>query len=121
MITIEERSHMRVYRRLADTAPCKGEDSVLCPFCDRQLEVRRTILGFLDEVSEGRRPHIDGVQMKCAGDEGCGFRPDFDVPIPRSEWEWEMERRPKVVDAGFTPREGDSIEERLTDLGYIVE
>lgn len=117
---VEQRSKRRVYDRLSDDAPCKGKGEVLCPFCDRPLRVRRTILGHLDEV-DGRRPHIDGVQMKCAGD-GCGFRPDFDVPISREEWEKEMEARDrKIVDMGYTPREGDDIVERLQSLGYIVE
>lgn len=119
---VEERSHTRVFDRLADEAPCKGDDAVLCPFCHRPLRVRRTVLGQLDEVEDGRRPHIDGVQMKCAGDDGCGFRPDFDVPISRDEWEQEMDARDgKLVDMGFSPGEGDSIEDRLRSLGYLVE
>lgn len=119
---IEERSHARVFERLADNAPCKGDDRVLCPFCNRPLRVRRTILGHLEEVEKEGRPHIDGVQMKCAGDDGCGFRPDFDVPISREEWQAEMDARDgKLVDMGFTPDEGESVEDRLRALGYLVE
>lgn len=119
---VEERSHARVFERLSDDAPCKGSDSVLCPFCDRPLRVRRTVLGYLDEVENGDRPHIDGVQMKCAGDDGCGFRPDFDVPMPRDEWEWEQSHRDeKLVDMGFSPDDGTTIQERLRSLGYLIE
>lgn len=119
---VEDRSHTRVFDRLADEAPCKGEGSVLCPFCKRPLRVRRTILGKLDGIEDGRRPHIDGVQMKCAGDDGCGFRPDFDVPISRNDYEREMDARDgKLVDMGFAPDEGEQIEERLRSLGYLVE
>lgn len=108
---------------MTEDAPCNGEDGVLCPFCDRPMRVRRTILGQLDEANEeGNRPHVDGVQMKCAGDDGCGFRPDFDVPISSDEYDEELEERgERLVDMGFTPEEGSSIAERLDDLGYLVE
>lgn len=120
---IEQRSIERVRGRMTEDAPSKGEDGVLCPFCDRPMRVRRTILGQLDEANdEGDRPHVDGVQMKCAGDDGCGFRPDFDVPISSDEYDEELEERgERLVDMGFTPEEGASIAERLDDLGYLVE
>lgn len=119
---IAERSHRRVFDRLAADAPCKGDEAVRCPFCDRALEVRRTILGRLDDLADAR-PHVDGVQMKCAGDEGCGFRPDFDVPISREAWERERARRDgeRVIDMGYTPTEGASMQERLRALGYLPE
>lgn len=74
-------------------------------------------------LPDGTRPHIDGVQLKCAGDDGCGFRPDFDVPIPRDEWEEELEARngERVYDVGYEPGTGESLEERLKSLGYIPE
>lgn len=120
---IEQRSTERVQGRMAEDAPCNDADGVLCPFCIKPMRVRRTILGQLDEANDdGDRPHVDGVQMKCAGDDGCGFRPDFDVPISRDEYEAELEKRgQRLIDMGFTPDEGASIEERLSDLGYLVD
>lgn len=119
-----QRSHERVYERLSDDAPCKGDGVVLCPFCDRSLEVRRSILGYLDEINDSqKRPHIDGVQLKCAGDDGCAFRPDFDVPIHHDEWAWERQQRggEKVIDMGYTPDTGTTVQERLRSLGYWPE
>lgn len=83
-----------------------------CPFCERDLTVRRTVLG--------RKPLVDGVQMKCAGDAGCGFRPDFDVPISRETFDRELRDRDGQhrVDPGYD-RDGDPRDERLRALGYL--
>lgn len=121
---IEQRSIDRVHDRMTDDAPCRGDGAVICPFCDREMRVRRTILGRLDPANDdGDRPHVDGVQMKCAGSKGCGFRPDFDVPIPKDEWHDERAARDgdRIVDMGFSADDGSSVEERLTDLGYIID
>lgn len=117
-----ERSNRRVYRRLTDDAPLKGDDeNVLCPFCDRPLIVRRTILGHLEEV-DGETAYIDGVQMKCAGDGGCGFRPNFDVPIAKSVYDEEQRiRSERTVDAGLSFDDVETIQKRLRELGYYVE
>lgn len=129
---IANRSMARIVDRLPADAPCRRDGTVICPFCDRDLTVRRTILGTLDaEPDTGVRPHVDGVQCKCAG-EGCGFRPDFDVPLVSGRGFWprlthteEFERElacrngERVVDMGFTPGSGDSIQERLQALGYL--
>lgn len=136
--TIADRSRRRVWERLDAGCPWRGPDgAVYCPFChhhdglERELVVRRTILGRLDETPAGERPHIDGVQLKCAAD-GCGLRPDFDVPLVadhgywpalshREEFERELVRRDgeRVVDVGYTPAEGATVADRLRDLGYL--
>lgn len=132
---VARRSIARITDRLTEDAPCltPDGDGVLCPFCHREMVVRRTILGTLTTIpSSGEQPHIDGVQLKCAGDQGCGFRPDFDVPLIRGhgywpefthgeefEREFEMRGDQRVVDMGYTPSEGRSLEDRLRDLGYL--
>lgn len=133
MIDVERclfRSLTRVVERMPDDSPFIHEGDVICPWCQAPLDVRRSKLGRLDEV-DGRRPYIEGVALKCAG-EGCGFRPDFDVPL-RAGWgvwpdlsgkaEWERERELRdgevLVDAGYTPDEGKTAEERLIELGYL--
>lgn len=135
---IATRSLHRVWERLDPECPWRGADGqVYCPFCyhedaiARELVVRRTVLGQLDETADGERPHIDGVQLKCAG-EGCALRPDFDVPLVaghghwpelnhREEFEHELDRRDdeRVVDLGYTPDVGRSVSERLQHLGYL--
>lgn len=119
---IEQRSIDRVLNRMTDMAPCKGDSDVLCPFCDRPMRVRRTVLGNLSAAnSDGECPHVDGVQMKCAGEDGCGFRPDFDVPISKEEHDEELEARgQKLIDMGYDPNDGEKVEERLRSLGYII-
>lgn len=124
MDDVADRSLARVRERLSDDAPCKAPNGgVCCPFCGQRLTVRRTVLGRLDELPSGRRPHIDGVQLKCAGDAGCAFRPDFDVPITPAEWQRERARRDgqRVVDRGYTPGNGVGLQERLRALGYLPE
>lgn len=128
---VAERSMKRVERQITSEAPCY-DNGVICPFCGRDLVVRRTILGRLDVVPDTtKRPHIDGVELKCAGD-GCGFRPDFDVPLvagkgywpelsQEAEYQRELSLRDeeRIVDMGYTPSEGSTIQQRLRELGYL--
>lgn len=130
------RSVGRVLDRLDENAPCRDGDAVVCPFCDSELTLRRSILGTLDEAPSGERPHIDGVHLKCAGDDGCAFNACFDVPLVEDhgywpelshEAEFERERElrdgERVLDRGYTPDdapgEGDHIQGRLEALGYL--
>lgn len=120
----QDRSYTRVYNHIGPDSHLTDteREAILCPFCEREMVVRFSILGRLDDHPQFDRPHIDGVKLKCAGDDGCGFRPDFDVPISSNEWVAERERRngERVLDAGYTPdSEGKSLEDRLVELGYI--
>lgn len=120
---IARRSRQRVLSAI-------DEPQLTCPFCGRAMAVRRTVLGWIEE--DGERAHIDGVQAKCAG-AGCGFRPDFDVPLrdgrgvwpaltDREEFERELDLRDgaRAVDMALDAGAGGepSVRDRLEALGY---
>lgn len=118
------RALRRLHKRLADDAPCAGaRHRILCPFCDRPMTLRRSVLGRLDELSDGSRPHIEGLELKCAGDDGCAFRADFDIPLTEYQWEAELALRDgdRVYDVGYEPDDGDAVAERLRALGYLPD
>lgn len=102
-----------------------------CPFCERELSVRRTQIGWI--ATDDNRAYIDGVQAKCAGD-GCGFRPDFDVPIREGRGHWstltgreEFERERELRDGARgvdIALDGDAdpettVRSQLQHLGYL--
>ena len=120
--SIAERSLSRVATAIAST-------SLECPFCERELSVRRTQIGWIGV--EPNRAYIDGVQAKCAG-KGCGFRPDFDVPIRKNRGYWpdlvgkaEFDRERELrdgnrgVDMALDAGDEDAVRERLRELGYL--
>lgn len=109
------RSRARVEERVGD------EGDLSCPFCGNELSVRRSKLGWLPDTDDGERPYIEGVAMKCAGDAGCGFRPDFDVPLTETEWERELDRRDgqRAYDCGYDT-DGPA-RDSLRALGYLPE
>lgn len=120
---IAQRSYDRVAQRVSDDSPLKGEDdSLLCPWCQRPLRVRFSTLGRIWTDENGDPSLVNGVSMKCAGNAGCGYRPDFDVPITEEEYEEEMELRDgqTTVKMGTSAESEEKIKERLEDLGYIV-
>lgn len=119
---IARRSRERVTDRVPDDSPLKGDDGrLLCPWCQRPMRVRFTTLGHIYETPEGSKVYIDGVGMKCAGT-GCGYRPDFDVPITDEVYEEEFELRgnKRSVKMGKSAEESDEVMKRLENLGYIV-
>lgn len=118
---IAERSYRRVKQQVSDDSPLTGDDgSLLCPWCRRPMRVRFSSLGRISTV--GDNPvFVDGVKLKCAGSSGCGYRPNFDVPISEDEYEMEMEEREHTtVDFGSSVEEQEEHRKRLEDLGYIV-
>lgn len=120
--TIIERSRQRVIDRVPDESPLVGEDgSLLCPWCRRPMRVRFTTLGHIHKTDDDTPVPIDGVSFKCAG-RGCGFRPDFDVPITEEEYLSEIESRDgeRVVDAGKSAESSAEVESRLEALGYKI-
>lgn len=120
---IAQRSYARVAQRVSDDSPLKGDDdSLLCPWCQRPMRVRFSTLGRIWTDENGNPSLVNGVAMKCAGDQGCGFRPDFDVPITKEVYDEEMDLRDgqTTVNMGVSAESEEEIEERLKDLGYIV-
>lgn len=118
---IANRSYERVKQQVPDDSPLKRDDgSLLCPWCRRPMRVRFSSLGRISTV-EDTPVFVDGVRMKCAGSDGCGYRPDFDVPISEKTYEMEMEEREHTtVDFGSSTDGEEERRKRLEDLGYIV-
>lgn len=137
-----DRSRARVVRRMPTDSPLVDGLDVLCPWCRRPLSVRFTSIArcgddpISGEADGDRTPYIDGVGMKCAG-RGCGFRPDFDVPLAKGVGYWprldareEYERELKLrggeansrLDAAYDAVDDDGaadVEDRLEALGYL--
>lgn len=111
----------RSYRRIAERT-----DDLSCPFCGRDLVVRMTTIGWCPSP-ESQRGFIDGVGMKCAGDDGCGFRPDFDVPLRGGYWpemtgqeEYEQELGLRNGERSIDIADhADDVVGQLRDLGYV--
>lgn len=119
---IADRAYALVEQRVPDDSPLKGDDgSLLCPWCRRPMRVRFSSLGRISTV-DGEPVLVNGVKMKCAGSDGCGYRSNFDVPIDDEEYEVEMELRDgqTTVDMGASADTDEKVKERLEDLGYIV-
>lgn len=137
-----ERSRARVVRAMPDDSPLVQDGRPVCPWCRVPLAVRFSTLGragkdpVSGEAEDDRTPFIDGVGFKHAGD-GCGFRPNFDVPLREghgfwpaldgpAEFEREVERRGgdryRRIDAAYDADrddEAESVEDRLEALGYL--
>lgn len=113
---IASRSYQRVADRLPDDA------SLDCPYCGRPLTVRHTTLGYAGRVGD-EMAYVDGVQLKCAGDDGCGHRPDFDVPMAPDEYEQELDRRDghRSVNMADSLLDDDERTDRLRALGYLPQ
>lgn len=137
-----ERSRVRVAKRVPKESPLFDNGDLLCPWCRTPMAVRFSTLGragadpITGEPEGDRTPYIDGVGFKCAGD-GCGFRPDFDIPLregagywpqltAREEFEREIGLRGgndnRRLDAAYDASDEDLysvVEERLCELGYL--
>lgn len=147
----------RALTRLADRLPAPEESPLVtdagfpcCPWCRAPLAVRKATLGWVwaepsgardhdgERVGEAaRKAHIHGLSLKCAT--GCCFRPDFDVPLTRAEYDAERAAyggrtsfdfgidavasaaaHADRYDQRFDADARDRIADHLEALGYIV-
>lgn len=116
----------RAEAKIAERAEKTGASLLVCDRCGHEMVVRNT------QVQDD--PCRNDVRLKCPTTDdpdalkekygitpdGCGWWTRHGIPIPRQEYDHEMERRDHpVVDAVNTAAPDSTVEERLAALGYI--